>query len=106
MSVLLSMAMFPIDKSENESKSKEVSEIIKVIRESGVAYQLTSMATIIETDTLREALDLIEKCYNKLEEIGCKRVYSTLTFDIKTQNSNRIKSKIKSVEEYIGEVSK
>ena len=106
MSVLLSMAMFPIDKSENESKSKEVSEIIKVIRESGVDYQLTSMATIIETNTLREALDLIEKCYNKLEEIGCKRVYSTLTFDIKTQNSNRIKSKIKSVEEYIGEVSK
>lgn len=106
MSVLLSMAMFPIDKSENESKSKEVSEIIKVIRESGVGYQLTSMATIIETDTLREALDLIEKCYNKLEEIGCKRVYSTLTFDIKTQNSNRIKSKIKSVEEHIGEVSK
>jgi len=104
MSVLLNMAMFPTDKSG--TKSKEVSEVIKVIRESAVKYQLTSMATVIETNTLREALDLIEKCYNKLEEIGCKRVYTTLTFDIRKDYDNRIEGKIKSVEEHIGEVSK
>ena len=51
MSVLLEMSMFPTDKSE--SKSKEVSEVIKIIRESGVTYQLTAMATLIETDTLK-----------------------------------------------------
>ena len=104
MSVLLNMAMFPTDKSG--TKSKEVSEVIKVIRESGMKYQLTSMATVIETNTLREALDLIEKCYNKLEEIGCQRVYTTLTFDIRKNYDNRIEGKIKSVEEHIGEVSK
>ena len=47
MSVLLEFTMFPTDKSE--SKSKEVAEVIKIIRESGVSYQLTAMATIIET---------------------------------------------------------
>ena len=104
MSVLVSMAMFPTDKSG--TKSKEVSEVIKVIRESGMKYQLTSMATVIETNTLKEALDLIEKCYNKLEEIGCQRVYTTLTFDIRKNYDNRIEGKIKSVEEHIGEVSK
>jgi len=104
MSVLLNMAMFPTDKSG--TKSKEVSEVIKVIRESGMKYQLTSMATVIETNTLKEALDLIEKCYNKLEEIGCQRVYTTLTFDIRKNYDNRIEGKIKSVEEHIGEVSK
>jgi len=104
MSVLLNMAMFPTDKSG--TKSKEVSEVIKVIRESGVKYQLTSMATVIETNTLKEALDLIEKCYNKLEEIGCQRVYTTLTFDIRKNHENRIEGKIKSVEEHIGQVSK
>jgi len=98
------MAMFPTDKSG--TKSKEVSEVIKVIRESGMKYQLTSMATVIETNTLKEALDLIEKCYNKLEEIGCQRVYTTLTFDIRKNYDNRIEGKIKSVEEHIGEVSK
>lgn len=71
MSVLLSMAMFPTDKTE--SKSEYVSEVIKVIRESGFNYQLTSMSTTIETDKMSEALGIVQKCYEKLEELGCNR---------------------------------
>lgn len=104
MSVLLELSMFPTDK--NESKSKEVSEVIRIIRDSGVTYQLTSMATIIETETIGEALSLVEKCYLKLEELGCNRVFSTLKFDIRKGHENRLKTKINSVENYIGEVSK
>ena len=104
MSVLLQMAMFPTDKSE--SKSKEVAEVIKIIRESGVSYQLTAMATIIETENISTALSLVEKCYLRLEELGCNRVYSTLKFDIRKGHENRLKTKIESVEKHIGEVSK
>ena len=104
MSILLEMSMFPTDKSE--SKSKEVSEVIKVIRESEINYQLTAMATIIETDTISEALVLVEKCYLKLEELGCNRVFSTLKFDIRKGHDNRLKTKIESVERHIGEVLK
>ena len=96
--------MFPTDKSE--SKSKEVAEVIKIIRESGVSYQLTAMATIIETENISTALSLVEKCYLKLEELGCNRVYSTLKFDIRKGHENRLKTKIESVEKHIGEVSK
>mgnify|MGYP000906785786 FL=1 len=104
MSVLLEMSMFPTDKSE--SKSKEVAEVIKIIRESGVSYQLTAMATIIETQNISTALSLVEKCYLRLEELGCNRVYSTLKFDIRKGHENRLKTKIESVEKHIGEVSK
>ena len=104
MSVLLEFTMFPTDKSE--SKSKEVSEVIKIIRESGVNYQLTAMATLIETQTISEALALVEKCYLKLEELGCNRVYSTLKFDIRIGHENRLKTKIKKKKKHIGEVSK
>ena len=104
MSILMEMSMFPTDKSE--SKSKEVSEVIKIIRESGINYQLTAMATIIETDSISEALSLVEKCYLKLEELGCNRVFSTLKFDIRKGQNNRLKTKIESVEKHIGEVSK
>lgn len=55
---------------------------------------------------MSEALNLIGKCYEVLEKAGCKRVYSTITFDIRQNHENRIKQKIKSVEEFIGEVSK
>jgi len=96
--------MFPTDKSE--SKSKEVAEVIKIIRESGVSYQLTAMATIIETENISTALSLVEKCYLRLEELGCNRVYSTLKFDIRKGYENRLKTKIESVEKHIGEVSK
>ena len=104
MSVLLEFTMFPTDKSE--SKSKEVAEVIKIIRESGVSYQLTAMATIIETENISTALSLVEKCYLKLEELGCNRVYSTLKFDIRKGHENRLKTKIESIEKHIGEVSK
>ncbi len=103
MSVLVSMAMFPTDKSE--SKSKEVSKVIEVIKSSGYTYQLTSMSTIIETSKMSEALDLIAKCYKVLENVGCKRVYSSITFDIRKDYENRISQKIRSVQGHIGEVS-
>ena len=104
MSVLLEFSMFPTDKSE--SKSKYVGEILKIVRDSGFAYQLTSMSTLVETTNIKDALSLVEKCYEKLESMECQRVYSTLKFDIRKGHENRIEEKIKSVEKHIGEVSK
>ncbi|RXJ69724.1 hypothetical protein CRV08_03190 [Halarcobacter ebronensis] len=104
MSVLLQMAMFPTDGSE--SKSEYVAEVIKVIRDSGVSYQLTPMATIIETEELSKALEIIQKCYDTLDKLGCNRVYSPITFDIRKGHNNRLKGKVQSIENKIGEVSK
>ncbi len=104
MSVLLEMAMFPTD--HGESKSAYVAEVIKVIRDSDFEYQLTPMATIIETQKISEALSVVQKCYEKLEELGCNRVYSTLKFDIRKNHFNRMKAKVNAIEEKIGEVAK
>jgi len=46
MSVLMQLSMFPTN--TQGSKSKEVSEILKIIRDSGLNYQLTLMNTIVE----------------------------------------------------------
>ncbi len=102
MSVLLEFAMFPMDKGE--SVKEDVSQIIKMIDESGVSYQLTAMGTIIETETMDEALDIVRKAYGVLEE-NCDRVYSSLKFDIRKGSSNRLKTKIESVEKLIGKVN-
>lgn len=104
MSVLLEMSMFPTD--HGESKSEYVAQVISLIRESGYSYQLTPMATIIETNEIGEALALAEKCYKVLENLDCNRVYATLKFDIRKGYNNRLKSKVESVEKHIGEVSK
>lgn len=103
MSVLLEFAMFPIDKGD--SVSPYVSKIIQMIRESGVTYQLTPMGTIIETETMPEALAIVQQSYNILE-LDCDRVYSTLTFDIRKGKSQCLTQKIASVENLIGKVNK
>jgi len=102
MSVLLEFAMFPTSDNcrEGASVSKQVAKIIDAIDKSGVEYQLTPMGTVVETETMREALDVIELAYEQVKE--CERVYSSLKFDIRQNSKNRLDTKIKSVEKNMG----
>jgi uncharacterized protein (TIGR00106 family) len=103
MSVLLEFAMFPTDKGE--SVSAYVSRIIKMIDKETISYQLTPMGTIIETETMQEALAFVQKAYDQLEP-DCDRVYSSLNFDIRKSGKNRMEGKIQSIENKIGIVKK
>jgi uncharacterized protein (TIGR00106 family) len=103
MSVLVNFAMFPTDKGT--SVSPYVSRIIKMLEECRVSYQLTSMGTVFETETMPEALQILGKAYQQLQP-DCSRVYSTVTFDIQVGKSNRMESKIQSIENKIGKVKK
>ena len=100
MSVLIEFSMYPLDKGS--SLSQYVSEVVKVIQKSGFSYQLTAMGTIIETDTLNQASDLISACYAILEP-ECERVYATAKFDIRKGASGRIKTKVESVKNKLGQ---
>jgi len=102
MSVLLEFSMFPTDLGE--SKASYVSKVIEVVRESGYPYQLTPMSTIVETETIDEALKIIGDSYKVLEPYT-NRVYSSLKFDIRKGKVNRMKTKIESVESLIGKVN-
>lgn len=104
MSVLLEFAMFPTDKS-GDSASESVSKVIEMIHKSEVNYKLTAMGTIIETETLEEALDIVNRSYKVLEPFS-KRVYSSIKLDIRKEKSNRLQQKIESVESKIGKVNK
>jgi len=107
MSVLLEFAMFPTSDNcrEGASVSKQVAKIIDAIDKSGVTYKLTPMGTIVETQTMQEALDVIALAYEQVKD--CERVYSSLKFDIRHNSEDRLKNKIRSVEKNIGrEISK
>ena len=102
MSVLLIFAMFPTDKGD--SVSPYVSKVLKYIDESGVSYKLNPMGTTIETDTMEEALAIVQGAYDILEPVS-ERIYSAITIDARKGKSNRIKSKIESIEKKIGKVN-
>ena len=102
MSVLFEFAMFPTDKGE--SVSPFVSRIINMIRESKADYKLTPMGTVVETETLAQALAIIEKAHTLLEP-DCNRIYCAVKFDIRKGKTGRMLQKIRSVEEKIGKVN-
>lgn len=102
MSVLMEFSIFPTD--QGESVSAHVSEVIRVIRESGVDYRLTPMGTVVETEDLSEALGIVEQSATILEGRDCKRIYSAIKLDIRAGKGGRLKQKIRSVEAKIGEV--
>jgi len=102
MSVLLEFSMFPTDKGE--SVSKQVSKVIKMIKESGVSYKLTAMGTIIETETMEEALAIVQKSYDILS-LDSDRIYSSLSIDSRDNTSQRLEGKINSIEDKIGKVN-
>lgn len=103
MSVLIEFAMFPTDKGD--SVSGEVSKVIDLIRHSGFNYQLTAMGTLIETDTLPQALDIVNRSYEVLEP-NSNRVYTTMNIDIQKNKDNRLQSKVTAIESKIGDVNK
>ncbi|MDF1880279.1 MTH1187 family thiamine-binding protein [Sulfurimonas sp. MAG313] len=102
LSVLVEFAMFPTspDGRDGAGVSGRVSKIVDMIDKSDVSYQLTPMGTVFECESMKEALNVIEKAYECLDD--CERVYSSLKFDIRKNSSNRLKTKIESVEKNLG----
>jgi len=94
--------MFPTDKGS--SVSHFVSKIIEMIRNDYPVYKLTPMGTIVETTSLKDALEIVEKSY-KLLENDSDRVYVSINLDIQKNKDNRMQSKIKSIENKIGPVN-
>ncbi len=100
----MSLSIFPTDKGE--SVSKYVSKVVKLIKESGLPYKLTPMATIVETEDINEVFRIMDKAYKLLQEEGCNRIYTVMTVDYRRGRSNRMEQKVRSVEEKIGPVDK
>ena len=103
MSVLLNFSIFPL--GEGTSVSKYVSEVLDMVRASGVAYKLNPMGTSIETETMHEALSIVQRAHDILEP-NADRIYSAITIDSQKGKSNRIETKTASVEARIGKLNK
>ena len=87
--VLVEFAMFPTDKGE--SVSAYVSQVINHIHESGLAYKLTPMGTILEGNW-DEVMLVISGCF-KILEAQANRIYSTIKIDYRKTESSRMHSK-------------
>ncbi|MBK1650030.1 MTH1187 family thiamine-binding protein [Rhabdochromatium marinum] len=95
MSVLLDLSIFPVD--QGGSLSRFIAPVVEMIAASGHDYQLTAMGTQVETETLAQALILVEQAHTVLADHGCERVYATAKFDIRAHANQRLSGKIAAV---------
>ena len=94
MSALASLTIFPVDKGI--SVSSYVSKAVKIIKNSGLNYELGPMNTCIEGEW-NEVMDVVNKCMEIIKSES-SRVYMVLNVDYRDGEKGRIKKKVESIE--------
>jgi len=92
--VLAEFSMFPTDKGE--SVSAYVSQVLKVIDESGITYQLTPMGTILEGEW-KDVMAAVTACFEVLQTQS-RRITTVLKIDYREGKESRMYSKINKLE--------
>lgn len=91
-------SVVPIGKGE--SVSRYVAECMKIVVESGIAYKINPMGTVLEGD-FDEVMDVVRKCHVRVLEMS-SRVITSIKIDDRKGREGALESKIRSVEEIIG----
>ncbi len=97
--MIVQFKVVPIGKGE--SLSSYVAECIKIVEASGLKYQLTPMATVLEGEW-DEVMKVIGECHRKVRSMS-RRVVTTIEIDDREGKRNAMEQKIRSVEEKLTE---
>ncbi len=95
MRVIVDFCLIPI--GVGVSVSEEVAAVEKLIRDSGLKYQLHGYGTNIE-GPWDEVFALIKQCHEELHKKGTVRISSTLRVGTRTDKEQGIQDKIDKVE--------
>lgn len=95
MSAMAFVSITPL--GESESVSEYVSRAVKVIKESGLDWQLTPMGTVLEGDRLEDVLAVINEAAEILSE--CNRLSISIKVDYRRDRKGGLEKKVKSVME-------
>ncbi|OGR35473.1 MAG: hypothetical protein A2051_07240 [Desulfovibrionales bacterium GWA2_65_9] len=94
MSVIVELTLFPLDKGQ--SVGAFVARAVGIIRESGLACQLTPMGTCIEGEW-DAVMAVVDQCFQALAA-DSDRVYLTLKADWRRGRVDGMAAKTESVE--------
>jgi len=93
MSAMAYVSITPL--GESESVSQYVTRAVRVIKESGLVWQLTPMGTVIEGDKLEDVLAVVNRAAETLSE--CNRVSISIKIDYRRDKEVGLDKKVKSV---------
>jgi uncharacterized protein (TIGR00106 family) len=91
---IVDISIVPIG-TKHPSVSEYVRKSIKIIKKSGLKYQVSSMGTAIEGD-LSDIFELILQIHKAQIKMGAKRLLTTVKIDDRRDKKQSIDDKIKS----------
>ncbi len=94
---IVEVSVVPIGRP-GTSLSEFVAGAVKVLKESGLEYELTAMGTIISGD-LDEILSAVRKMHESCFERGILRVLTTVKIDDRRDRQATPQKKVKSVQD-------
>jgi uncharacterized protein (TIGR00106 family) len=80
-----------------DSVSEIVAEAVRVVRESGLPNETTSMFTTIESETWDEGMDVVKRAVEAVQA-HAPRVSLVLKADIRPGHSGQLKAKVDRIE--------
>ena len=95
---IMEISIVPLG-TKTASVSKYVAKAVKLLRGNrGMQYQLTSMGTIIEANSVGQLLDIAGKMHKAVLSNKIKRVVTTIKIDDRKDKKLTAEGKIKSVQ--------
>lgn len=99
---IMEISIIPLG-TQTASVSKYVANSIKVLeKQKGIKYELTSMGTTIEADSLEKLLNIANKMHNIMFKKNIKRVVTIIKIDDRRDKKTTINSKMCSVQKRLG----
>lgn len=100
--MIVEFSVVPIGRGEE--LAGPVARILDLVDKSGLPYQLTAMGTIVEGNW-DEVVGLIRRCHETMRgESG--RVTTHITIDDRAGSADRIRGKVRDVEDVLGRTLK
>ncbi len=93
--VIVQFSTSPV--GEGVGVSGFVAEALKEVKSSGLRFQLTPMSTILEADSVEEALDVVLRAHEAVFKAGAKRVVTDIKIDDRRDKPRRMEDKVEEV---------
>ncbi|OPY52097.1 MAG: hypothetical protein A4E48_01276 [Methanosaeta sp. PtaU1.Bin060] len=90
--IVADFAMVPM--GAGTSAARYIRAVYDVLRESGVNYVPGPMSTSVETRTMEELFDLIEKANIRVAKMGVQRIITSIKIDYRLDKEISIDSKM------------
>lgn len=99
--MLFELTIVPV--GTDRSMSDEIADVVKVIDESGLPYQLTPSATCVE-GSWDEVMPVLRRCHEQMREYTT-HVITSIRIEDEAEETNQLKTNVSRVEQKLGKAA-